>query len=1648
MRFFDPDNFTYYNARRLPITSVATVRMQSDAWPDENNVHMEPPGSGGTPPPAEDDSESSGATPADEAGQGGDDEEMDDRADTEDTEDTNPPSSGDTQAGDNSDNSDGDDLPPIGDNDDLPPISDGDDLPSISDGDDRGPAICDIPDTPGDETFSPTSQTSGIAGSHEGNPIHVVTGNKYQQEVDLTSLPGKLGLLFKRHYNSHSDYKGPLGHGWSHSYDLSLRAEGEDYRLRQSDGRVIRFHPSENSDHYIAPRISDGWLRVNEVQHTWHWRDGQQLQFSPQGQLQRIVLATGQTLSLFYNPQGELFLVRDPQGRELSLDHYPNGRLKALYDPSGKATRYRYDEVGNLQQVVRSDGPQRVYHYEDRHDSHNLTGITDERGIRFATWGYDEQDRAILSTHADQVGQVSLDFSTPGETKVTDSQGRVSTYTTEIRNGVALVTAIEGPGCYSCGRGDVSYRYNEYLQLSEITTKDGITKHYGYDEQGRTTLITRAVAGKTPDILVRYEYASDTDLKPSAVIRPSINPQGEHRLTNDYNPQGQPTRLTESGYRSEADSGYTPIQRTTRLSYDEAGNLITIDGPREDVSDLIQLSYNSQQRLIQLKTPDGRTLVVTQYDTYGRPQAIHSSGQAELTLEYNSRGKVTRVTQGRQTVSYAYDAIGNLSTITDPDGKQISLDYDQAGRATALEDNSGNRLEQELDTEGRLTQRSLSDAQGQLLATVSYLYDAQGRLSTRENPRGQTHYRYDEAGRLAEVENPQGYATELDYNGLGQLLAVTQPGNRVTQLHYDEQGKAVGLTDPRNNTTAQRKDDFGNLIRQSNPDTGEVRYAYDSAGNRIQKTDAQGITTRYRYDAANRLIEETSPSGTTTLDYDPRSGRLAQLTDNNSHEGFAYDDQGRLTQHSRHIDGHRFITGYAYNEAGKLSHKTLPDGQTLSYHYYSGGTQKGQLRAITRKELMGLRATPLIGELDQDETDGQTGLTFGNGLKEIRQHDELGRITAIDHSKQLKLQYQYDVQGRITGIDSDGMLQSYDYDRLGRLTQAETQLGRYRYAYDSLGNRTQKQHTDPDGRATTQQNQYPDPGRGNRLLSQDNDASKAYRYNLSGSPEQIGERLYEYDAHQRPVRLYRVDPNDAENKILVAAYTYNRFGERIKKVVYSNSKHPKVTYYLYDGHQLTAEADGSGNVTAQYLYQQQRPILKLEGKTAYAIHTDHLGAPRAVTDDAQQSVWSAVYSPFGLINIEQQQITLNIRLPGQYEDQESGTYFNYHRDYDPSTGRYLTSDPIGLKGGINTYAYVGGNPLNNIDPLGLFLLAFDGTWVDRDSTDPRMAITSNVELFRDYYEDANGTNSTRYIRGVGTDGNFDSVLGGGFAIGARDLINEAVRMLRNHLRNSEDRIIDIVGFSRGAAMSREFANVILQMQAEGEFDDPEYGPPFTIRFMGLFDSVSTNMVDGSATNSCNFLYDFTISDRIGHVAQAYALNEHRPLFHLDSIDDYGGGGLSSNRVEQGFIGAHSDIGGGYNQNNQSAAQNGDLSDVTLQWMVNQAVSAGVEMGELSVEHRTISNPIVRDSGGNLGREVHYPNDPDWNSRNQMGPLYPEDVPPIVYQRDDPLYEQMNAYIDHSTARSGVNGEHGMLGTVNISAYDTWLNQNRGIDVLH
>jgi len=107
----------------------------------------------------------------------------------------------------------------------------------------------------------------------------------------------------------------------------------------------------------------------------------------------------------------------------------------------------------------------------------------------------------------------------------------------------------------------------------------------------------------------------------------------------------------------------------------------------------------------------------------------------------------------------------------------------------------------------------------------------------------------------------------------------------------------------------------------------------------------------------------------------------------------------------------------------------------------------------------------------------------------------------------------------------------------------------------------------------------------------------------------------------------------------------------------------------------------------------------------YFFHNDHLGTPQEVTDIDQNIVWQVGDSPFGADAPVIELIENNIRFPGQYYDEETGLHYNWNRYYDPETGRYVTSDPIGLEGGLNTYGYVLGNPIRYIDPNGLQNLA-------------------------------------------------------------------------------------------------------------------------------------------------------------------------------------------------------------------------------------------------------------------------------------------------------------------------------------------------------
>ena len=298
----------------------------------------------------------------------------------------------------------------------------------------------------------------------------------------------------------------------------------------------------------------------------------------------------------------------------------------------------------------------------------------------------------------------------------------------------------------------------------------------------------------------------------------------------------------------------------------------------------------------------------------------------------------------------------------------------------------------------------------------------------------------------------------------------------------------------------------------------------------------------------------------------------------------------------------------------------------------------------------------------------------------------------------LQADFTLDVVGNISAIAGAGgaPVNGYSYDDLYRLTSESAPALSLAHAYDATGNRT----AETVAGATTVYAYPPDShrltniGGTERTFDAAGNLRVLNRSNRS-SPE------YAYDDRNR-LAAYRVGGRD------VATYAHNARGERVHK---SAPKAGSATLFVYaEGGQLLGEYDADGNVLQEYAWLDALPVAVLKKSGPYPIEPDHLGTPRrAIGPELDRAVWAwDLQGPaFGTHaanddpDADGQPFPLNLRFPGQYLDAESGLHYNYFRDYDPVTGRYVESDPIGLRGGVSTYGYVHGGPLQRADQFGL-----------------------------------------------------------------------------------------------------------------------------------------------------------------------------------------------------------------------------------------------------------------------------------------------------------------------------------------------------------
>jgi len=598
-------------------------------------------------------------------------------------------------------------------------------------------------------------------------------------------------------------------------------------------------------------------------------------------------------------------------------------------------------------------------------------------------------------------------------------------------------------------------------------------------------------------------------------------------------------------------------------------------------------------------------------------------------------------------------------------------------------------------------------------------------------------YGYDAMGRPTTVLDPNGLASYTYYDSLGRPIQTQQPANigsatpTTTGFAYNAADGLTQVTDPRNLATTYSPNGLGNVTAQTSPDTGASQYTYDAVGNLLTKTDARGKLTQYTYDNGDRLTRVQYATGTDSVfEYDGGStpiagaiGQLTKITDGSGQAVYTFDSMSRKTSKVQTTGGKTFTVGYTWGDSGsaldKLAAITYPSGTRVNYSYNAYGDVSGITVNPPNANGVGTNTgstLPMLSGITQNAESKLTGWTWASTKTQAIAYDANGQISAYNLGDPtgagVRRTIVRDSAGRITGYThtSNGapvpaLDQSFGYDNLNRLISATLGSTAIQYSYDATGNRTTKVIS-----GTT----YPNTisATSNKLTqTQDVGGTATVVHDAAGNITSDGTNSYTYSDRGRLATM--------TNAGGTVTYSYNALELRVGKTGPTALVPTGATYYVYDEDgKLLGEYDANGAPLYETIYLGiPVGVIKQTGIAGggniaislYNVSTDQLGAPRIITRQSDEAIawrWDSAEA-FGGTAPDQNPAGLGVfsfnqRLPGQVFDAESGLFQNWNREYNPRIGRYMQSDPIGLEGGINSFAYVEGDPLSNTDETGEF----------------------------------------------------------------------------------------------------------------------------------------------------------------------------------------------------------------------------------------------------------------------------------------------------------------------------------------------------------
>ena len=925
------------------------------------------------------------------------------------------------------------------------------------------------------------------------------------------------------------------------------------------------------------------------------------------------------------------------------------------------------------------------------------------------------------------------------------------------------LTQIDGP------RTDVSDIYtidhypdeaaqgNNRARIKRVTAPLGITLYDNITYTG-----TGKIAGYTDannvQATLSYYYGND---RLQSLSQLDLNTGKEHLTEWTYRVTGEVKTIT---------TGKDIVDRTTlTFNYDDARRLTSIvDGLGNTIEYILDSEGNVEQENIKDNTNVLRKQLTQTFDDYNRLQ-LRTQVNEQFTETWSPNGTLDKTVDGKNvTTDYSYD---NLRRLT-----EINQDMGGSSPQTA---NALTILNYDVHD-------NLTYVKNPVNGETIYTYDDLGNLlSSDSDDTGLTTYSHDDAGNITSMFDANGETINYSYDSLNRLTAITTSNAADDYLYeYDNCQNGAGLLcKVSNDNSAQyyQYDAFGNVVSQQT-----LQYTYDSANRRETISYPSGAIVRYDYDAAGQVLQVTLEHNGNSVPlasninyeafgditnllygngltlsqsrdsaYRPLAQRILSVFEINYSQ---YDANGNLTQRDDAIAGSNRIFGYdAHNRLNTAS----GDFGVRSYEY-----DKNANRTKLTEDAATVSSSydPASSRLSMRGVENANLDKNGNMLdlgERGYSYTKHNRLFEVFDNGVLKATYQYNGLGqRISKTLPGGSGKYFIYDTDGKL-MAETDInGNVLFEYIYLNGQLLAKYTsdsDSDGISNAEEGQL-----GTNPLSPDSDndgltdLAEMFVHGTSASNSDTdADGISDGDE-------VALNSDPLNNNIAVGDINLDgelSLGDYVLLSQYVlNMRIPTPT------EQAQADINRDGILNIQDMLLLQRTLLDLQISWSdfsadnierifaeiyqgiippasaavgdgeiYYVHNDHLGTPVKMTNAMGLVVWQATYDPFGKASVNEdvdgdgKAVEMNMRFPGQYYDGESGLHYNYFRTYDPELGRYITSDPIGLFGGVNTFGYVLSNPVMMTDPKGLDPVGLIRERCRAKKIDPRYDIKEFVD---------------------------------------------------------------------------------------------------------------------------------------------------------------------------------------------------------------------------------------------------------------------------------------------------------------------------------